>query len=234
MTIRIFSTSFTPPPTPTIVVTGQSASGRIRIAITNPAPGVGEPALAENYLYRRESGDTTWTRIETGIGASETTYDYAVASGVTYEYKVRAVGDNDVTADSNTGSDLVTLTELWIHAVANPATTILSVPYQHDPSPNESWDAQSTVLQPEGRTRPVVEFGDQESFRFQATIRLGASAQADWIALRDLIRTKATLCVRDLEGRRIFGVIPRLGKLEARWGHETAIEVVEIDYDEEV
>ena len=234
MTIRIFSTSFTAPPTPTIVVTGQSTSGRIQIAITNPAPGGGEPALAENYLYRRVSGDATWVRIETGLASSATTYDYAGASGVTYEYKVRAVGDNDVTADSNTDSDSITLTELWIHAVADPATTILSLPYQHDPSPNESWDAQSTVLQPEGRTRPVVEFGDQESFRFQATIRFGASAQADWIALRDLIRTKATLCVRDLEGRCIFGVIPRLGKFEARWGHETAIEVIEIDYDVEV
>ena len=80
-----FTVSFTPPATPTLVVTGGTPTGAIRVAITN---GAGPPATTTVDLYRREGTDSsTSIRIATGLGSSPTYDDYAVESGTAYQYQ---------------------------------------------------------------------------------------------------------------------------------------------------
>jgi hypothetical protein len=92
-----FAVSFTPPAAPTAAAAGQT--GFNRVTITNPAPGVGEPTVVSNDLYRRQTGGG-WVRIATGVAPNGTYDDYAVGSVVTYEYFARAIGDNGTYTDS--------------------------------------------------------------------------------------------------------------------------------------
>lgn len=91
--------AYTPPGVPTVVAAGNDSLGYISVAITNPAPGAGEPTVTQNYLYRREDASGDGIRIKTGIAASGTYNDHAVATGVVYQYKAVAVGSNGTTRD---------------------------------------------------------------------------------------------------------------------------------------
>lgn len=91
-----FTVDYLEPAVPTIVAAPMPALGVIRVAITNPTPGGGQPALADQDLYRRRVGDTTdGTLVVAGL-ASGAVYDdwREVASGVAYQYRVLARGAN--------------------------------------------------------------------------------------------------------------------------------------------
>ena len=93
------SVSFTPPADPTVVVTGETPAGGITIDVSNPGTGATE---VSNDIYRRKVGETgSGTLIATSVAVDGSFVDYAVASGVGYEYKARAHGDNGTTADSD-------------------------------------------------------------------------------------------------------------------------------------
>lgn len=92
----------TAPPTPTLSVTADSPStGAIGVSVTNPAPTGAEPDTDSNDLYRREVGDSDdGIRVATGVAKNGSYTDWAVASGVDYEYRAHAQGDNGVNAYS--------------------------------------------------------------------------------------------------------------------------------------
>ena len=93
-----FTTSFTPPATPTLVVTGGTPTGAIRVAVTN---GAGPPATTSVHLYRREGTDSaTSIRISLTTGSSPTYDDYAVESGVAYQYQAIGFADSGASATS--------------------------------------------------------------------------------------------------------------------------------------
>jgi hypothetical protein len=85
--------SYTPPGTPTLVVTPSDAAASIDVAIANVDP----PAVT-NDLYRRVAGDGTGIRIATGLALNSHYQDRTVASGVDYEYSARAVAANGTSA----------------------------------------------------------------------------------------------------------------------------------------
>lgn len=86
---------FTEPATPTVVVMVNTAGGRLDVAITNPAPSGGQPAVAYNGVYRRVVGDDgDGIRVVADQATNSTFQDRAVASGVDYEYRAQAVGVN--------------------------------------------------------------------------------------------------------------------------------------------
>lgn len=94
-------TGFTPPQTPTIVVTANSTSAYISVVATHPAPGGGQPTVVSEDIYRSETNSSSDAiRIYTGNTPAATYYDYACASDTDYWYFVRAVGDTGATADS--------------------------------------------------------------------------------------------------------------------------------------
>ncbi|MEV4197005.1 hypothetical protein [Micromonospora globbae] len=90
-----FSVDYLEPPAPTLVAIPQPAAGVISVAITNPAPSGGQPALVDQDVYRRPVGDTSdGVRIAAGLPVGATYGDWQAVSGVPYEYRVLARGVN--------------------------------------------------------------------------------------------------------------------------------------------
>jgi hypothetical protein len=97
--------SYTSPPIPTITVTADDTTAAITIAVTNPAPSGSEPAVSSNEVWvrvalgGRQDVDRTvgddGIRIATGVANGGSYVDRAIASGTDYQYRVRAIGDND-------------------------------------------------------------------------------------------------------------------------------------------
>lgn len=125
----------------------------------------------------------------------------------------------------------ITLAGLWLHDVLDPAGTALKLPNR----------ARSTNYQLElgyhryaGRTRPVARFGQNDDFtaQFGALLRDDGTQKA---SLEVLLRRKATLCVRDNAGRKVFGTIGALPMQDLTWGGtEVNLTVTETAYSEEV
>lgn len=103
-----FTVSYTGPMTPTLAVTGGTPTGAITVAITNPAPTGGEPAVTSNDVYVRvasggtQEGERTVAddgiRIATGVAEDGSYVDWAVASGTVYEYRVLAKASSNGTS----------------------------------------------------------------------------------------------------------------------------------------
>lgn len=93
---RQFTVTYVPPMTPTTVATPAPGQGWISVAITNPTPGGGAPAVASQSLYRRiaGSGDLVGVRIGAGLASGATVQDFWAVSGVAYEYRSVVVGVN--------------------------------------------------------------------------------------------------------------------------------------------
>jgi hypothetical protein len=89
-----FTVVYLEPNTPTLVATPVPASGWISVAITNPAPSGGRPAVASNDLYRRMVGDTVEVRVAVGLANGATYNDWGATDGVNFEYRALAAGVN--------------------------------------------------------------------------------------------------------------------------------------------
>lgn len=97
-----FLVTYTPPATPTLVLSPLAAAGYITANITNPTPGGAQPALASQDLYRRVVGDTTnGVRVATLLSSGGTYNDWQAISGTAYEYRVLALGANGTTTWSS-------------------------------------------------------------------------------------------------------------------------------------
>ncbi|GAB6171988.1 hypothetical protein JCM15765_14660 [Paradesulfitobacterium aromaticivorans] len=223
------SVSYTPPALPTITATAQT--GYITIGITNPVPGGTEPNVSSNDVYRRKSGEASWTRIATGIPANGSYSDYATASGITYEYKVRAQGDNGTFSDSAVANANITLTGVWLHDVADSAATIRRYQYDGD-GRSVNWETDAVMLQFAGRSKPVAEFGETNDGRVRAQLLL--NDENDFAALESLVYRKSTVCYRDGRGRKTFGIVKKLPIDDQTFGYTTSVEIFETDYKEEV
>lgn len=229
--VRLFNVQYTPPPIPSLTTAAEPDNGRIKITITNPTPQGTEPNVTNNDLYRRKQGETTWTRIAMAIPENGTYYDYTAASGVVYEYKVRANGDNTAISESSPVVGSIALNGVWLHDVADPEGTIWN--FQYDGGRDSEWRAEAEFMQFAGRAKPVVEFGEQEEGRVKVTLQLLRNTQ-DLDKLQTLVRRKGTICYRDGRGRKVYGVITSLPVKDEPYGYSVEIEVNETAYNEGV
>jgi hypothetical protein len=101
-----FSTSFTPPSTPTLVVS-ENPTGALRVVITNP--GGGATVAYNDVLVRVATGGRQIVdrpvagdgiRIATAVASGGTYTDRVVASGAIYQYRVRVWATNGTSAVS--------------------------------------------------------------------------------------------------------------------------------------
>ena len=100
---QAFTVSLTPPPVPTsVTLTPNSEEGGIYVTIDNAVPSGGQPDFASQDIYRRNVGDTSnGVRIASAIAEDATFFDFTVASGVDYEYRVLVRGVNQTTIYSS-------------------------------------------------------------------------------------------------------------------------------------
>lgn len=226
-----FSTSFTLPATPTISLTQNT--GYIGLAITNPTPTGGQPTIAYNDVYRRNTGTTSWTRIATNIANNGTYNDYAVASGQSYDYKVTAVGNNQTSADSSVSSKTITFNGLYIHDINNAPGTLLNLLYQTQ-AKTSTWTAAATPMKFAGRKRPVVEFGETDEYMLESPNVTVMTSDNQWNALESLIQSKPLLCVRDGRGRVKFSTVLTYKATDVEYGYEVDLQFTEVDHSEAV
>jgi hypothetical protein len=225
-----FTTAFIPPVAPVLSVVPDSTGGKIIVTIGNPDDDPGKPATSYNDLYRREN-NSEWIRIVAGMPLNSWYDDYAVSSDAVVEYKAIGVSVDMTTAESNIGSTSITLSGIWLHDIKDPATTKLNIICNSDIKTNRRLEAN--FLQFAGRSKPVVEFSPQEEYRYSLT--LYTTYEFDyWDQLEQLLRGKATLCIRDYRGRKIFGVVTELTENDLHFGEQIPLEIIEVDYTEAV
>lgn len=96
--------SYTPPAEPavavgvhTVVVDGVTYEAGLTVAASHPTPQGDEPDVVAHDVWRRRAGTDggDGIRVAADVTPSATWIDWAVASGIEYEYRVRAIGDND-------------------------------------------------------------------------------------------------------------------------------------------
>lgn len=96
---RNFSVSYVTPAVATTVASPQPAMGVIRVTITNPAPGGGQPAFASQSLWRRVVGDTSeGVQVATNLSSAAVYDDFTAVSGISYEYRSVVSGINGTTS----------------------------------------------------------------------------------------------------------------------------------------
>jgi hypothetical protein len=221
-----FSVAYTPPAKPTITAT--SATGHIVIDITNPEPQGSEPNVTGNDIYKKING--VWVRIATNVMYQYR--DYAVKSGKTYEYKVRAHGDNTTFIDSDTASASTTFTGVWLHDITNAENTVEKFAFDGD-GRSSNWEVPSAVHTFAGRKRPVTETGEMTFDDVSFSLKLMNEEQRE--KLENLVKSRNVLCYRDGRGRLVFGVVTRCSLNDENWGGQSAnLSISYIDYTEEV
>jgi hypothetical protein len=93
--------SWTPPAAPTGVLTPDTATASIAVAITNPAPGAGEPTVSYNNVWLSAAGVPEY-RAATLVPTNSTWTFWTPASGLAYMARVVAVATNGTTSETTT------------------------------------------------------------------------------------------------------------------------------------
>jgi hypothetical protein len=228
-TTKAVTVSFTPPAIPPLNTSVNSAGGFIGVTWTSPTPTGTQPTVSYVDLYRRVSGGA-FARIVTQLPASGTYPDYAAASGVTYEYKVTAVGTNATTSDSNTASAGVVFTSgVWLHDPLDPVGTAHFFQYR-EVNLSDSPKLASGEFQFVGRALPVVNF-DAKAMTRELKLRLALmDGTSDRAAVEGFFYRRNTLCLRDFKGRKVYGVLRELTSTDEKWGSWLDLNLLAVDY----
>lgn len=189
------------------------------------------PMVVSNEVFRRKAGETSWQRIAQGIAPNSVYDDYAVASGVDYEYKVKANGNNGTYTESDVSAGRVTFSGVWLHCVDDPAGTVHRFALSSGNS--DEWRTDGSLMKFAGRKRPVAAFGENEDGRIVANLQMLRN-RGDREALQNIVSRKTPVCYRDNRGRKMFGVIFQLPSNDAFYGYSAQVSIDEIDYKEEV
>ena len=154
-------------------------------------------------LFRREytpTGTATWIKIANDLPLVGTFIDYTPASGVEYEYRLKAVNDSSSTSiDSDITLLRVTFTETFLQEADNlssivvlPSVTSRDVNYQID----------SALQQFAGRPQPVREFGEYEYVTI--SLEWEVDTHVEVTMFQEMFRKRGTLLYRDGKGRRYW------------------------------
>ncbi|TWT04599.1 hypothetical protein [Planomicrobium sp. CPCC 101079] len=224
------ATSFVPPPQPELAVTVEKEAAALFLEINNPLPGVDEPDVLYNELYRREPNGQ-WLLIATNLEPNAGFMDYTPAGETIYEYYVHAVGDNGTTMDSIPVIGSITLEHVRIQLTSDP-TFYVDLIFNIGSSPKKafSYGIESTKTQFAGRRRLVTEFGELSTQDISAEYTVKTS---DMMKLIELLQQRETLLYRDRRGRKIYVTAENLqiGDRKSDY-HSVSIPMSEVDYIE--
>lgn len=220
-----FNVAYTAPPVP--IVEAVAASGHIVLTITNPVEVSPQPKAIGNDIYKRIDGE--WVRIAKDI--SYQYRDYAVKSGEEYEYKVRANGDNVTYADSDSVFSSTTFMGVWLHKITDPEGSVYKFKFDGR-GRSSNWEPEHSFSKFAGRKYPVIETGvcQDEGVSFA----LDLISELDTEALKNIVKSRETVCYRDGRGRMITGVFTNFPLNDEKYGQSVSLEINQIDYREGV
>lgn len=231
--------AWTPPATPTLTIVGED-SGRVlgfahRLKVVWTDTRTTEPDAVDAELWLREVGDTSdGIRIATTAMEGSAYYYNTPRSGVVYQARAKARTIDGVTAWSAWTSMAapLALKGAILHDPLDWVGTLRSFRYNEDVA-SHSLQVEAVLTQYQGRTAPVVEFGDAEQESVEVPL-LHSKGRDDINALLALIRRRTILCYRDKNGRKAFGVITELPSEDTFYGATTSLTLAVVDYTEAV
>lgn len=195
------------PSVPTFTLTANATDSRIEVAVTNPGTN---PDY--NEVWRFTSG-TAAIKITDSLAADDQFDDYAVASGVTYFYFVRAVNTDGFT-DSVTASTSVTLSGTRIHVAAknddsnfNATYGVISLNLMAPVSRPSSREVRE-LIEP-ARSKPIIATGEIVDRSYSGTLIFAGFPNTDFTNFQTMYEARKVLCVRDVKRNILFGTMSR-------------------------
>ncbi|MFP5109628.1 hypothetical protein ACSU6B_23160 [Neobacillus sp. C211] len=227
-----FTTSFTTPAVPIVELFEWQDEGAVDVRITNPISGeVGEPTVTYNDIYRRVyAAEDSFIRIATNVSNNGVFRDYTPAAGVSYEYVIRAWGDNGTFQDSETSNVSITIDNTMISIASNPTRFVR---LQYNPSRSEKRSNTRSMLQFNGRKNPVAEFGIHQTVNLD--LDFDVKNQTELEVLMDIIDSQETLLYRDSRGRKEFVTVDTLSITDKfPKGYSVSFSPEKVEFIEEV
>lgn len=219
-----FTTSYSPPPKPTLNVYPGDAT--VVVEIDNPVSTGLEPQTVSNEVYKLIENE--WVRIAKDIPISGIFVDYAARSNVAEQYRVKAVGDNEGIQYSDIKNATMSFSGVYIHDTTDAELTVRQ--FKYDGSGRSSkWSSDYSMMKFKGRKMPVVEQSENEERVIEISLMIKDAE--DLFALESLARSYNTLCYRDGRGRLLFGFIPGLSVNDERGKYYSVnFNFIGIDY----
>jgi hypothetical protein len=133
------------------------------------------------------------------------------------------------TATSAVQTITVALKGIILHDPAAPGTSPSPMWMQfNDTGADEEFSVEAALVQYQGRTYPVVEYGASES-RVVSISKATLLTDAEEDQLLALVRLKRILCYRDVKGRKVYGVLSAFTEKDRGFGYEMAFSITQVD-----
>lgn len=233
---RQVTTAFVNPATPTFTTslidpTTLGFNHVVLFTITNPAPTGGQPTVTDMAIeYRKQGSSDPWVFIDTSIGMA-TPYRWRAPAG-SWEFRVTSYATSAGTqATSAAGQpQTVVLKGVILELPTVPATYPSPMWLQYnDSGADEAYEVESALVQYQGRTYPVVEYGATKSNVIEVG-KVTLLSRAEYDQLLAFVDVKTPVLYRDAKGRRVYGTI-NIGTIHDRaFGHELGFTISRIDY----
>lgn len=233
---RKITPNYNRPEVPVISFDIEDDLGYIGLNISNPDPVGDRPNPTINEIHRRVYSQSNPNLPYQILGTTDpngTFLDFTAASGVLYEYRVRAQAGEFFQDSTPTVADReLDLTGVWIHDPADSAVTVRQFVYGKD-SRSHAIDTAATVQQFAGRTFPVTDFGEYETEDISISVDIpgGDTHMAEEADLRGFMEMKKTLFLRDNRGRAAYGTMSGFSQSDASWGVTVGFKFGRVSFD---
>lgn len=220
---RLITPNYNAPEVPIVTFDVMDEGGYIQLNITNPEPVGDRPNPTVNEIHRRVYSPTSPDGKYERLGSTEpngTFKDFCAASGVLYEYRVRAIAGEYFTDSTETVADReLELQGIWLHDPADPADTIRQFLYGKD-NRSTAIEIMGTTQHFAGREFPVTDFGEHEEEDISITVDIphGPTHRVEEADLREFMEMRKTLYLRDNRGRACYGTMSGYQQNDQSWG----------------
>lgn len=233
---RLITPNYNAPEVPIVSFDIENDGGYIQLNITNPEPVGDRPNPTTNEIQRRVYSATNPEGAYQVLGEADpngTFKDFTAASGVLYEYRVKAVAGEFFTNSTPTVADSeLEIQGVWLHDPADDEVTVRQFLYGKD-SRSTSIDTITTSQRFAGRTFPVIDYGEHEDEEFTVTVDIphGPTHRTEESDLRGFMELKKTLFFRDNRGRAAYGTMSGYNQADQAWGVTVGFKFARVSYD---
>jgi hypothetical protein len=225
-----FSAEFTPPQQPTIqVLDHEGEVDYIEISWNATYDASYPTSTIRVELQRRlQINGEEWLTVHQTTALTGRYTDHTPASGMTYEYRMIAVGDNGSTSESEVVLGVVEFDWNVLQPANNLSDkTFLEIVSQRQT--NLGVDMELFLF--DGRKRPVVEFGEIDEYEVAMTIVI--DRYPELMQFQAKVQLRSVFLYRDANGRR-YWVVANNVQVSDRpvHGFEVSFVLKEVDYKE--
>ena len=221
---RLITPNYNAPEVPIVTFDVSDDGGYIQLNITNPEPVGDRPNPSVNEIHRRvysaTNPDGPYQLLGETTAPDGAFKDFTAASGVLYEYRVRAIAGEYFTDSTETVADReLELQGVWLHDPTDPEVTIRQFIYGKD-NRSTALDIKGVTQQFAGRTFPVTDFGEHEEEDISITVDIphGPTHRTEEADLRAFAEMRRTLYLRDNRGRACYGTMSGYQQSDQSWG----------------